>query len=229
MLKPTPHRTHVKLSASCSVGPYVELGIASGRRSAPDRPLVIGNHAIIRSGSALYRGTRIGTHFETGHHVIIREECALGNHVSIWNNTTIDYGCRIGHRVKIHCNCYVAQFSTLEEDVFLAPGVTFANDLFPGSRYAARVLQGPLLKRGAQVGVQCTLLPGVVLGRHCLIGAGSVVTRSIPDGVVAWGNPAVVRKSIQALRWPERMELLQGEKARFYRRRLASRPVFKPI
>ena len=65
--------------------------------------------------------------------MIIREDCLIGDDVAIWSNTVVDYGCRIGDRVKIHSNCYVAQFTELEDDVFLAPGVTIANDLFPGN------------------------------------------------------------------------------------------------
>src|SRR5947207_6939364 len=94
-----------------------------------DPRLVLGEGARIRSGTIVYAGSRIGRRLETGHHVVIREENRLGDDVSVWSNTVIDYGCVIGDRTKIHANCYVAQFTEMEDDVFLAPGVIIANDL----------------------------------------------------------------------------------------------------
>jgi acetyltransferase-like isoleucine patch superfamily enzyme len=163
------------------------------------RPLVLGAGARLRSGTVLYDGTTIGRRLETGHGVLIREGCDLGDDVSIWSNSVIDYGCRIGDRVKIHCNCYVAQYSELEDDVFLAPGVTIANDLYPGNGRSAQLMAGPRVCAGAQIGVNVTILPFVRIGAGALIGAGSVVTRDVPAGVVAFGNPAVVRRAVAEL------------------------------
>jgi len=204
----------------------LHLNASSGRKGASVRTLTVGTHARIRSGSVLYSGTRIGNHFETGHHVVVREENRIGNHVAIWNNSTIDYGCTVGNRVKIHCNCYVAQFSILEDDTFLAPGVIFANDLFPGSAYAERALQGPRLGRGAKIGVNCTILPGVKIGERTLVGAGSVVTHDVPPDSVVWGNPARVHKRRRDLSWPEDYFLYRPRQNKFYRQKLAGRPVF---
>jgi acetyltransferase-like isoleucine patch superfamily enzyme len=123
----------------------------------------------------------------------------IGDDVSVWSNSVIDYGCRIGNRVKIHCNCYVAQYTELEDDVFLAPGVTIANDLYPGDRRSAELMAGPRIGAGAQIGVNVTILPFVRIGTGALIGAGSVVTRDIPAVVVAFGNPAVPRRMVAEL------------------------------
>jgi acetyltransferase-like isoleucine patch superfamily enzyme len=177
----------------------VLVGYKTGRRIAW-RGVRIGEGAVIRSGTVIYQGVEIGDAFETGHGVVVREENRLGDHVSIWNNTTIDYGCRIGSRVKIHCNCYVAQFTVLEDDVFLAPGVTIANDIHPGCAFSAECMKGPTLRRGARVGVNVTILPYVVIGEESLIGSGSVVTRDIPPRSVAFGNPARVVRRIEELR-----------------------------
>jgi acetyltransferase-like isoleucine patch superfamily enzyme len=168
-------------------------------RSAPET-LVLGADAIIRSGSVIYQGSRIGARFQTGHHVVIREECEIGDDVSVWSNSVIDYGCRIGDRVKIHSNCYVAQFSEIADGAFLAPGVTIANDLYPGQASSAAVMSGPSIGAGAQIGVNVTILPFVRIGAGCLIGAGAVVVRDIPDGTVAYGNPATGRGEVRGLR-----------------------------
>jgi acetyltransferase-like isoleucine patch superfamily enzyme len=162
-------------------------------------PLILGAGARLRSGTVLYDGTTIGRHLETGHGVVIREACEVGDDVSVWSNSVIDYGCRVGDRVKIHCNCYVAQYTELDADVFLAPGVTIANDLYPGDKRSAQLMAGPRIGSGAQIGVNVTILPYVRIGAGALIGAGSVVTRDIPAGVVAFGSPAVVRRRVADL------------------------------
>jgi len=169
-----------------------------GRRSASPT-LQLGVDAVLRSGSVIYLGSRIGDRFETGHHVVVREECEIGDDVSIWSNTVLDYGCRIGNRVKIHANCYVAQYTDICDDAFMAPGVTIANDLYPGQRASAAVMSGPSIREGAQLGVNVTVLPYVVIGEGCLVGAGSVVTRDLPPGSVAFGNPATVRGRVEDL------------------------------
>ena len=167
----------------------VLLGYQGSRRSDPR--LVLGEGARIRSGTVLYAGSRIGRRFETGHHVVVREENRLGDDVSVWSNTMIDYGCIIGDRTKIHCNCYVAQLTEIEDDVFLAPGVSIANDLFPGFEISARAMRGPSIGAGAQIGVNATILPYVRIGERAIVGAGSVVTKNIPDEMLAYGVPAI--------------------------------------
>jgi acetyltransferase-like isoleucine patch superfamily enzyme len=160
---------------------------------------LLGRDAILRSGTVLYSGSRIGARFQTGHHVVVREECEIGDDVSVWSNSVIDYGCRIGDRVKIHSNCYLAQYTEILDDAFLAPGVTVANDLYPGQAESARLMSGPFVGAGAQIGVNVTLLPYVRIGNGCLIGAGSVVTHDVPPGTVAFGNPARVRGRVADL------------------------------
>ena len=154
--------------------------------------LKIGTAAHVRGGAIIYGGTRIGRNLETGHNVVIREENDIGDHFCVWSNSIIDYGCKIGNNVKIHSNVYVCQFTIIEDDVFLAPGVTLANDVHPGCPDSLECMRGPYINKGAQIGINCCILPKVVIGEFSVIGAGSVVTRDIPAGVVAYGNPAQV-------------------------------------
>jgi acetyltransferase-like isoleucine patch superfamily enzyme len=179
--------------------PGVLVGYPASRAIA-DPGFRLGAAARLRSGTVLYAGSSIGANFETGHHVVVREENVIGEDCAIWNGTTIDYGCRLGDRVRIHCSCYVAQFSVLEDDVFLAPGVILGNDIHPGCDFSRQCMRGPVIERGARIGVNVTVLPRVRIGRHALIGAGSVVTRDIPAGAVAFGNPATVRRGVGELR-----------------------------
>ncbi|HEU4566614.1 MAG TPA: acyltransferase [Marmoricola sp.] len=175
----------------------VLLGYPTARGARPT--LQLGEGARLRSGTVLYDGSRVGVRLQTGHHVIVREDCVIGDDVSIWSNTVVDYSCRIGDRVKIHANCYVAQYTEIQADAFLAPGVTIANDLYPGDDASAAVMAGPRIGAGAQLGVNVTVLPYVRIGAGCLVGAGSVVTRDLPAGVVAFGNPARVRGHVEDL------------------------------
>lgn len=178
----------------------VLLGYVPARKKGPEgedgSQLLLGPEGCIRSGTVLYLGSSIGARFQTGHNVVIREDCTFGDDVCVWSNSVVDYGCQLGDRVKIHSNCYVAQFTEIGPDAFLAPGVVIANDLYPGQPASAHVMSGPLIGSGAQIGVNVTILPYVRIGAGSLIGAGATVVRDIPDGVVAFGNPAAVRGTV---------------------------------
>jgi acetyltransferase-like isoleucine patch superfamily enzyme len=188
----------VRIERGLVVDDDVTLGYAPSRAAVDS--LVLGPNARLRSGTVVYAGSQIGADFQTGHHVIVREGTRIGDRVSVWSNSVIDYGCVIGSRVKIHCNCYIAQFTELEEEVFLAPGVTIANDLFPGRASSASAMAGPLVRARAQIGANVTVLPYVIIGEGAIVGAGSVVTRDIPPGVVAYGNPAMAKRPVEDLR-----------------------------
>ncbi len=178
---------------------YCDPGVIVGyapERKIDSQELFIGKEARLRSGTIVYGGSKIGDNLQTGHNVLIREQNEIGDNVSIWSNTVIDYGCRIGKNVRIHCNIYIPQFTTIEDDVFIAPGCTFANDVHPECPSSRECMQGPILKKGAIVGVGVTIVPKVVIGEYSLIGSGSVVTRDVPPFGVVAGNPArVLRKT----------------------------------
>jgi len=167
----------ILLASPNQIDPQAIVGAVPGR-TIEDTSLEIGPHATVRAFTVIYAGSRIGSHLETGHGTVIREENRIGDHLSIWNNSTIDYGCVIGNNVRIHTGVYVAQFTTIEDDVFLAPGVMIANDRHPICRECMR---GPTIKRGARVG------------------AAAVVTRDVPAGMVVAGNPARVMGDRESL------------------------------
>jgi len=188
----------VELGRDCSIDPGVLLGYPPGR-PVERHPVRIGASAQIRSGSVIYASVEIGNGFETGHGVIIREGNRIGHDCAIWNHTTVDYDCVLGNRVRIHCNVYVAQYTILEDDVFLAPGVGLANDPHP---LCTKCMQGPTIKSGARIGVGATILPHVTIGENALVGAGSVVTRDVPARAVVVGSPARVIGDVDGLECP---------------------------
>ena len=183
-----PFPEEVLIGRGARIDDGVQLGVRPGRALA-DYALRIGRNAIVRSGSVLYAGSRIGDGFETGHNVVVREQNEIGSQVKVWNSSTIDYGCVIGDRVKIHSNCYVAQFTTIEDDVFLSPGASLANDPHPGSA-THLCMRGPTIKAGAQIGMNATILPFVTIGERALVGAGAVVTHDVGAGETVAGVPA---------------------------------------
>jgi acetyltransferase-like isoleucine patch superfamily enzyme len=184
-------------------GAQVDAGALLGyqpARKIPNLELHIGPDARIRSGTVVYGGSRIGAKLETGHNVVLREECSIDDGFHVWNGSVVDYGCTIGRGVKVHANCYIAQGSVLEAECFLAPGVVLANDLYPGMARSKEVMRGPRIGKGAQVGCNATVNPFVRVGAGALVGAGAVVTKDVPGGMVAAGNPARAVKKVSELR-----------------------------
>ena len=203
MTEPTksgePGVPEVILGKNAVIDDGVKLGYRTGRK-IEDYTLRIGDDACIRFGTVIYGGTTIGSGLATGHSVTIREENEIGDDFNVWNCTTIDYGCKIGSGVKIHCNCYVAQFTVVEDNAFMAPGVTIANDIHPGCKFSAECMKGPHIEEGVEIGVNVTLLPFIRLGAHSVIGSGAVVTKDIPPGSVVVGNPGRVICTIHDLK-----------------------------
>jgi acetyltransferase-like isoleucine patch superfamily enzyme len=185
----------VQLGERAIIDAGVILGYPPCR--SEEQLLIIGSDARIRSGTIIYGSTSIGSNLETGHNAIIREQNFIGDNLCIWSNSIIDYGCIIGNNVKIHTNVYVTQFTIIEDDAFLGPGVCLANDIHPGCPKAIDCMKGPTIKRGAQIGINSCILPRVTIGEYAVIGAGSVVTADIPPGAVAYGNPARVTGRIE--------------------------------
>ncbi|MCX6344117.1 MAG: acyltransferase [Armatimonadetes bacterium] len=189
----------VILGKDACIDECVKLGYKTGRKIA-DHTLRIGDDACIRFGTVIYGGTVIGNGLATGHNVIIREENEIGDNFNVWNSTTIDYGCKIGSNVKIHCNCYIAQFTVIEDNAFMAPGVTIANDIHPGCKFSVDCMRGPHIEEGVEIGVNVTILPFVRIGAHSVIGSGAVVNKDVPAGSVVVGNPGRVICSIYDLK-----------------------------
>lgn len=191
-------RTGTRLGPNARLDDGVVLGYPAERPIALAET-VIGRDARIRRGTVIYSNVVIGDGLETGHNVVIREQNVIGDGFSIWSGSVVDYGCQIGNQVRVHSNVYIAQHTTIEDDVFLAPGVTIANDPHP---ICTLCMRGPTIKRGARIGVNATLLPLITIGEGALVGAGSVVTRDVPPGAVVVGNPARIVKQVDELVCP---------------------------
>lgn len=120
----------------------------------------------------------------------VRERATIGNDCIISKNVYIDVDVVIGDRVKIQNNVNVYHGVTVEEDVFLGPSMTFTNDMYPRAFNEDWEVSKTLVKKGASIGANSTVICGTVIGRYSMIGAGSVVKDDVPDFALVVGNPA---------------------------------------
>lgn len=117
-------------------------------------------------------------------HARIGKDCNINCQVFIENDVTI------GDRVTIKSGVQIWNGITIEDDVFIGPNVTFTNDLMPRSKQYPESFLKTIIKKGASIGANATILPGITIGEKAMIGAGSVVTKNIPANTVWAGNPA---------------------------------------
>lgn len=114
----------------------------------------------------------------------IGADCNICDHVFIENDVVV------GDRVTVKCGVQLWDGVEVEDDVFIGPNVTFTNDPFPRSRRHQEAVHRTRIRSGASIGANATLLPGIEIGAHAMVGAGAVVTRSVPPHAIAVGNPA---------------------------------------
>jgi acetyltransferase-like isoleucine patch superfamily enzyme len=127
----------------------------------------------------------------------VRERCELGDEVVIGRGSHVENDTSIGARTRVQANAYLTAYSTVEEDVFIAPCVVTTNDNFMGrteKRHA--LIKGPTIRRGARIGGGAILLPGIEIGEEAFVGAGAVVTRDVPARKLVVGNPARVLRDV---------------------------------
>lgn len=122
--------------------------------------------------------------------VVVSVGVRIGTECNICSHCFIEDDVIIGNRVTIKNGVYLWNGITLADDVFVGPNVSFTNDKFPRSGNRDFRLLRTIIERGASIGAGAVILPGLRIGQEALVGAGSVVTRDVPDGAVVRGNPA---------------------------------------
>ncbi|NOQ55359.1 MAG: N-acetyltransferase [Nanohaloarchaea archaeon] len=148
---------------------------------------------VIHETADVSKSAKIGTGTKIWNQAQVRETAIIGDHCIIGKSSYIDVGVIIGDNVKIQNFVSVYDGVVLEDDVFIGPSVTFTNDLYPRAKSTSRAWSKTLVKEGASIAAGTVIVCGNVVGRYAMVGAGSVVTRDIPDYGLAYGNPAKLK------------------------------------
>ena len=154
-------------------------------------PLEVGDGCIVGTGVVLYRGARLEGKVLVADLATVRENVAIGRGTIVGRGVTVENLCTVGRYCKLESECYITAYSTLEDRVFVAPGVVTSNDNFVG-RTAERFkhFKGVTIRRGGRIGAGAVLLPGITVGEDGLVAAGSLVTRDVPPRTIVRGAPA---------------------------------------
>lgn len=132
-------------------------------------------------------GTRIWAFCNILKGATIGKDCNVCDHVFIENKVVV------GNRVTIKCGVQLWDGLRVEDDVFVGPNATFTNDKFPRSKKHLKVYPRTLVKKGASIGANATILPGITIGENAMVGAGAVVTKDVPANAIVVGNPAIIK------------------------------------
>jgi acetyltransferase-like isoleucine patch superfamily enzyme len=146
--------------------------------------VLIGGHAIIHAGVRIGDGARIGDHAQ------VRNDAVIGAGATVGSFTCVDPKVTIGARSSVQTRCYVTAGTTIEDDVFVGPGVTLTNDDTMDRHDSSYVLRGATLRRGCRIGGGTTICPGVEVGEEAFVAAGAVITKDVPARAVMMGVPA---------------------------------------
>ncbi|MFC4656871.1 acyltransferase [Rheinheimera marina] len=128
---------------------------------------------------------------------VVLQGAVIGKNCNICAHTLVEGDVVLGDDVTVKSGVYLWDGLRVEDRVFIGPCATFANDKKPRSKQYPEQFLTTVLKQGCSLGANCTILPGVTIGRNAMVGAGAVVTRDVPDNAVVVGNPARIIKYVE--------------------------------
>lgn len=150
------------------------------------------NNVFIHPTADVSKDAQIGDGTRIWNQAQVRENAIIGKDCIISKNVYIDEHVIIGDRVKIQNNVNVYHGVIIEDDVFCGPSMTFTNDMYPRAFNKNWEISNTLVKKGASIGANCTIVCGVTINEYALVGSGSVVTKDIPKYALVAGNPAKI-------------------------------------
>lgn len=167
-------------------------------------PLTIGELSIVGTGVVLYRGAVIDGKVLMADLSTVRENVTIGRGTIVGRGVTVENFCSVGRYCKLESECYICAYSTLEDRVFIAPGVVTSNDNFVGrTQERFKHFKGVTVKKGGRIGAGSVTLPGVTIHEDGLVAAGSTVTKDVPARTLVVGKPARVWREVPVEQWLE--------------------------
>jgi UDP-3-O-[3-hydroxymyristoyl] glucosamine N-acyltransferase len=194
----------VRIGKSVRIDDHAVIGkqpISARRSALPDSggqpPTVVSDHCQIGTAAIVYAGAVLDEGVLVADLATVREDVRVGTFTIVGRGVAIEQHCTIGARCKLETNAYITAYSTVEDDVFVAPGVLTSNDRFMG-RTEARLKQfkGVHARQGARLGVGAIILPGIVLAEESVAGAGAVITRETETATIYTGVPGRPLKGV---------------------------------
>lgn len=175
---------NVIIANNCIIGEPLNDYYTNSKYTNPKTS--IGMNSLIRSHSIIYAGSHFGSHFSTGHRVTIREKTRMGDHCRVGTLCDLQGDLVFGDYCSLHSNVHIGQKSKIGNYVFIFPYVVFTNDPTPPSE----ICIGPSVGDYSLIATGSLLMPGVKIGKQCLVGAGAVVTKDVEDYSLMLGTPA---------------------------------------
>src|ERR671910_1425444 len=189
----------VRVLENAVVGKQPALSPRSSAKRDPLAPTEIGDGTIVSTGAIVFAGSRIGARVILGDQSCVRERVTIGDDVVLGRGSLIENDTTVGALTKIQAEAYITAYSTLEDQVFIAPCVVTTNDNFMGrTERRHELVKGPTIRRRARIGGGAVLCPGVEIGEEAFVGAGAVVTKDVPPRTLVVGNPARVVRDVAA-------------------------------
>lgn len=181
---------HSYIGPNCVIGfPETdELNQLTRSHKTRKKPTLLGEKCIVRSGSTIYSNVNVSDNVSFGHNALVRENVQIGAGTKIGTNAVFDGSTSIGSRVSVQTGVYVCTYSTIEDGVFLGPCCVFTNDRFVTQK--PYKLIGPTVKKGASIGANALLFPGVVVGEGAVVGSQAMVNVDVPPRTIFVGIPA---------------------------------------
>jgi acetyltransferase-like isoleucine patch superfamily enzyme len=187
----------VRVLERAVVGKQPALSARSTAKREQLPPAEIGAGTVVSTGAIVFAGARIGARAVLGDSSCVRERVTIGDDVVVGSGSLVENDTTIGSMTKIQAHAYITAYSTLEEQVFIAPCVVTANDNLMGRTEARHALiAGPTIRRGARIGAGAILCPAVEIGEEAFVGAGAVVTKDVAPRTLVVGNPARVLRTV---------------------------------
>jgi acetyltransferase-like isoleucine patch superfamily enzyme len=179
------------IGPNCVIGfpALAELGeLIRSDEVAAKKSTVLGDDCIVRAGTSIYTSVNIANDVSFGHNVLVREEVTIGEHTKLGTNVVVDGKSSVGARVSVQTGVYICTFSTVEDSVFLGPCCVFTNDKYVTQKPFKLI--GPTVKKGASIGANALLFPGVTVGEGAVVGSQAMVNSDVPPRTIVVGIPA---------------------------------------